>query len=145
MRYFLANLVVHIIMILFLVFMMCLCTQRNRKHQTKYATGCFLPLFFAILAIFWVYFVAGPRLLDFKSVINSNYYSDTGVVTDVSLLKNYFVIDGVCYYMNPLRNSLEAGEEVRIKNTQYSHYTIEITRLDDETSAITHDAPDSGN
>ena len=53
-------------------------------------------------------------------------------------MKNYFVIDGDYYYMNPLRNQLTEGDVVRVKHTPYSLFTVDIATV---TEA---DAPDEG-
>ena len=128
MHYFIVNLIAHVSLVVFTVVLMCYFTRRNRKHENKHAIGYFLPVFLAVAAFIFGYFYAGPRLLDINSVLNANYYSLAGTVSEVSPLKNYFVIDGVYYYMNPLRNNLEVGDSVRIKDTPYSHYTVEITK-----------------
>ena len=44
-------------------------------------------------------------------------------------MKNYFVIDGDYYYINPLRNKLTEGDVVRVKHTPYSLFTVDITTI----------------
>ena len=55
-------------------------------------------------------------------------------MTDVSPLKNYFEIDGEHYYMNPLRNKIEEGDEVRIRFTPYAKYVVDVTDLGEEAA-----------
>ena len=49
----------------------------------------------------------------------------------IGFLKNYFVIDGTYYYVNPLHNNLNEGDTVRVKHTQYSGFTLDWTLVAD--------------
>lgn len=126
MRYYLLNLAVHAVVLFVLIFGVCFFTKRNKKRKTKTVIGYFMPMLFALLAILDLAFITAPRLLDFNSVAARSYYYDTGVVTDVSYLKNYFTVDGKTYYINPMRLKIKVGDTVRIKHTQYSGFTAEV-------------------
>ena len=69
--------------------------------------------------------------MDINSMINGNYYYDTGTVEKIGFVKNYFVIDGQHYFLNPLHNSLQEGDTVRVKHTPYSSFTVEITKIEE--------------
>ena len=69
--------------------------------------------------------------MDINSLINSNYYYNTGAVEQISFMRNYFVIDGDYYYINPLRNKLTEGDVVRVKHTPYSRFTVDIMTISD--------------
>ena len=62
-------------------------------------------------------------------MINSNYYYTTGTVEKIGFLKNYFIIDGNYYYLNPLHNNLNESDLVRVKHTPFSSFTVEMTKL----------------
>lgn len=126
MRYYLLNLAVHAVVLSVLILCVCVFTKRNKKRKTKTVIGYFMPVLFALLAILDLAFITAPRLLDFNSVAARSYYSDTGVVTEVSYFKNYFMVDGKTYYINPMRLKIKVGDTVRIKHTQYSGFTAEV-------------------
>ena len=134
MNYFIANLAAHIAVITVFVVLACICANRNRKNKTKHVVSYFLPVVFAAAAIIFGCRYAGPRLFDIDSVLNEKYFSHSGVVTDVSPFKNYFEIDGEHYYMNPLRNQIEEGDEVRIRFTPYAKYVVDVTDLGEEAA-----------
>ena len=140
MNYFIANLAAHIAVITVFAALACIFANRNRKNKTKHVVTYFLPAVFAIVAIVLGVRYAGPKLFDIDSVINEKYFSYSGTVSDVSPLKNYFEIDGEHYYMNPLRNSIEVGDEVRIKFTPYAKYVVEVSELSDEISEAVSEA-----
>ena len=126
MRYYLVNLAIHAAILSVLILLSCIFTMRNRKRKTKSIIGYFLPSLFAVLAILDLAFITAPRLMDISSVAGRSYYYDTGVVTDVSFLKNSFTVDGKTYFINPMRLKIKAGDTVRIKHTHYSRFTAEV-------------------
>ena len=134
MNYFIANLAAHIALVAVFAVLACICANRNRKNKTKHVVTYFFPVLFAAVAIALGCRYAGPRLFDIDSVLNEKYFSHSGVVTDVSPLKNYFEIDGEHYYMNPLRNKIEEGDEVRIRFTPYAKYVVDVTDLGEEAA-----------
>lgn len=126
MRYYLVNLAIHAVILFVLILLMCIFARRNKKRKTKSVFGYFLPLVFAVLAILDLAFITAPRLMDISSVAGRSYYYDTGVVTEVSFLKNCFTVDGKRYFINPMRLKIKVGDTVRIKHTQYSLFTAEV-------------------
>ena len=86
----------------------------------------FLPVVLALLAVLDLALITAPRLMDISSIVSKSYYYDTGKITDVSFLNNYYFIDGKCYFINPLRMKAKAGDTVRVKHSKYSRFTSEI-------------------
>lgn len=125
--YFIANLLVHLFVILALVVLIVICANRNKRGQTKHSLTYFMPFLLAIIAGFYVVKYTAPRLLDIPDVMSQNYYSYTGFVDEVAPLNNYIVIDGNVYYINPLRDLPEPGAYVRVRYTTYSKYAIEVS------------------
>ena len=140
MNYFIANLAAHIVIVIFFAILACICANRNRKNKTKHVVSFFFPVIFAIIAIFFGCRYAGPKLFDLSSVLNEKYFTHSGTVTSVSPLKNYFEIDGDNYYMNPLRNKIEEGDDVRIRFTPYAKYVVDVTFLGDDAADVSEDA-----
>ncbi len=114
--------------ILFVV-LTCIRAGYNRRKKTKHIVTYFFPIAFAIVAIVDIVLYTAPRLMDVNSLINNNFYYNTGAVEQIGFMKNYFVIDGNYYYINPLRNQLTEGDVVRVKHTPYSRFTVEITTI----------------
>ena len=131
MRYFIVNLAVHILLTATFIVLACICAGRNKRKKTKHIVTYFFPIVFALVAVLDIVFCAAPRLLDINSLVSSNYFYNTGTVERISFLKNYFVIDGVYYYVNPLHNTLNEGDIVRVKHTQYSGFTVDWTLVTD--------------
>lgn len=137
MRYFLVNLAIHCVLLGVLIMLACITAKRNKKHKTKSVFFYFLPLVFAILAILDLALITGPRMMDISSIASKSYYYDTGKVTSVSFLNNYFIVDGKCYFMNPLRLKVKAGDTVRIKHTHYSLFTSEVIDMSNPNASLT--------
>lgn len=131
MRYFIANMAFHGVITIIFIILTCIFAARNRKHKTKHVFTYFFPIVFALVALVDIVVYIAPRLLDINCLTSNNYYYDTGTVENIGFLKNYFVIDGNYYYVNPLRNTLSEGDNVRVKHTQYSSYTVEWTLISD--------------
>jgi len=113
------------------VMLTCIAAGRNRRKKTKYAISYFFPIVFALAAITYIVLYTAPRLMDINSMINGNYYYNTGTVEKIGFMKNYFVIDGQHYFLNPIHNSLQEGETVRVKHTPYSSFTVEIKKIEE--------------
>ena len=126
MRYFLVNLAMHLVFLAILVLLTCIFVARNRARKTKRVPFYFLPVVLAFLAILDLGLITAPRLMDISSIASKSYYYDTGKITDVSFLNNYFFIDGKCYFINPLRMKAKVGDTVRVKHTNYSRFTSEV-------------------
>ena len=126
MRYFLVNLAIHVVILGLLIMLTCIFSLRNKKRKTKSVIAYFFPLLFALVAVLDLAFITAPRLMDISNVAGNSYFYDTGEVTEVSFLKNYFVVDGKRYFMNPLRLKVKVGDTVRIKHTYYSLFTSEV-------------------
>ena len=94
MRYFLVNLAIHLVFLGILILFTCIFVARNRARKTKRIPFYFLPVVLALLAILDLSLITAPRLMDISSIVSKSYYYDTGKITDVSFLNNYFFIDG---------------------------------------------------
>ena len=140
MRYFIVNLAVHLLVTIVFVVLTALRAGFNRRKKTKHVVTYFFPILFALVAIVDIVMYTAPRLMDLNSLINSNYYYHTGEVEKIGFMRNFFVIDGDYYYMNPLRNQLTEGDVVRVKHTPYSLFTVDITTITD----VEDPADDSG-
>ena len=125
----------HLVITGILVMLTCIAAGRNRRKKTKHAVLYFFPIVFALAAIIYIVHYTAPRLMDINSMINGNYYYDTGTVEKIGFVKNYFVIDGQHYFLNPLHNSLQEGDTVRVKHTPYSLFTVDISTVEDTATA----------
>ena len=113
-------------------------SNRNKKRLTRHVFSYFVPTILAVAVAFYVYFITGPRLLDLSDVATQNYYSYTGQIDEIALLNNSFTIDGVRYYINPMRELPREGSKVRCRYTRFSNYVISVEPVDevDVTGAI---------
>ncbi len=132
MRYFIVNLAMHLVITCGFVLFTCMAAQHNKRKKTKFVVFYFLPIVFALISVFYIVFYTAPRLMDVNSLINCNYYYNSGTVEKIGFMKNYFVIEGKHYYLNPMRNNLKEGDSIRVKHTLYSNFTVEVTMIDDE-------------
>lgn len=126
MKYFLANLAVHLAVTLVFVILSVVFSNRNKRGKTKNPFAYFLPVIFCAIAVVYTFFYTAPRLLDFAAVKSDNYYSYTGTLENVSGLNNSLTVDGHKYYINPLRSIPEEGSNVKVRYTKYGHYVVEI-------------------
>lgn len=131
MRYFLANLSVHIIVTVVLIVLIVVFSNRNRHGKTRYPVSYFIPTVLAVIVAIYAYKITWPRLLDLSDVSTRNYYSYTGEVSGISLFHNYIIVDGETYYINPTRFVPEIGSKVRIRYTRYGKYIIDVDPVDD--------------
>ena len=129
MRYYIANLILHFAITAIFVVLTCVVAARNRKHKTKQVVSYFFPILFAVVALVDIVLYTAPRMLDINGVVNNNYYYNSGKVEKIGFMKNYFVIDGKYYYLNPMHNTLSEGDIIRVKHTQYSSYTVDWTTV----------------
>lgn len=138
MKYYIANLSVHVLIVLALTVIIIIFSNRNKRRETKHVLSYFVPTLLAIGVAFYMYFITAPRLLDMSDVATQNYYSYTGQIEEISLLNNSFIIDGTRYYINPLRDLPREGSKVRIRYTRFSNYVISVEPVDevDVTGAI---------
>lgn len=127
MKYFFANLGAHVLLCVILIILMSIFTNRNFKRKTKHVLTYFFPVVLLLIFGFDVVRYLAPRLFDIDNVLNNVTYTHTGVVEEVSSFKNYIRIDGVNYYINPMRNKIEAGTTVRIKYTPSSNYIMNVS------------------
>ena len=130
MRYFLLNLAIIMSISIVLIILVCITSQRNKNRKTKHVVSYFFPVILALICLIWSVNLTVPRLRDITGVINDNYYTNTGKVESVSVFKNYFIMDGVTYYMNPRRNDIEEGDIIRVRHTRYSRYTVQVIKID---------------
>jgi len=138
LKYYIANLSIHVLIVLALTVIIIIFSNRNKRRETKHVLSYFVPTLLAIGVAFYMYFITAPRLLDMSDVATQNYYSYTGQIEEISLFNNSFMIDGVRYYINPLRDLPREGSKVRIRYTRFSNYVISIEPVDevDVTGAI---------
>ena len=138
MKYYIANLAVHVLLVLMLTVVIIIFSNKNKKRLTRHVFSYFVPTILAVAVAFYVYFITGPRLLDLSDVATQNYYSYTGQIDEIALFNNSFTIDGVRYYINPMRELPHEGSKVRIRYTRFSNYVISVEAVDevDVTGAI---------
>ena len=130
MKYYIANLAVHVVVTLIMIVFVIVFSNRNRKRKTRYVATYFLPTALAVVTAFYMFYITGPRLLDLSDVATQNYYSYTGVIEERSLLNNTLVIDGDTYYINPLRELPPEGSKVRIRFTRFCNYVISVESVE---------------
>lgn len=130
MKYYIANLAVHVVVTLIMIVSVIVFSNRNRKRKTRYVTTYFLPTALAVVTAFYMFYITGPRLLDLSDVATQNYYSYTGVIEERALLNNTLVIDGDTYYINPLRKLPPEGSKVRIRFTRFCNYVISVESVE---------------
>ena len=130
MKYYIANLAVHVVVTLIMIVTVIVFSNRNRKRKTRYVSTYFLPTALAVITALYMFYITGPRLLDLSDVATQNYYSYTGVIEERSLLNNTLVIDGETYYINPLRELPDEGAKVRIRYTRFCNYVISVESVE---------------
>ncbi|MBP3265871.1 MAG: hypothetical protein J6L84_02860 [Clostridiales bacterium] len=130
MKYYIANLAVHVVVTLIMIVSVIVFSNRNRKRKVRYVATYFLPTALAVVTAFYMFYITGPRLLDLSDVATQNYYSYTGVIEERSLLNNTLVIDGDTYYINPLRELPPEGSKVRIRFTRFCNYVISVESVE---------------
>ncbi|MBR2551058.1 MAG: hypothetical protein IKE92_13780 [Clostridiales bacterium] len=131
MRYFIVNLAVHLMITAMFSVLTCVFAGRNRRKKTKHVLSYFFPIAFALVAIIDISLYTAPRLMDVNSMINNNFFYTTGSVDSIGVMRNYFVIDGKYYYLNPIHNTLKVNDVVRVAHTPYSSFTVDITKTTD--------------
>lgn len=131
MRYFIVNLAVHLMITAMFSVLTCVFAGRNRRKKTKHVLSYFFPIAFALVAIIDISLYTAPRLMDVNSMINNNFFYTTGSVESIGVMRNYFVIDGKYYYLNPIHNTLKVNDVVRVAHTPYSSFTVDITKTTD--------------
>ncbi|MCR5385015.1 MAG: hypothetical protein K6E72_10330 [Saccharofermentans sp.] len=131
MRYFIVNLAVHLMITAMFSVLTCVFAGRNRRKKTKHVLSYFFPIAFALVAIIDISLYTAPRLMDVNSMINNNFFYTTGSVDSIGIMRNYFVIDGKYYYLNPIHNTLKVNDVVRVAHTPYSSFTVDITKTTD--------------
>lgn len=138
MKYYIVNLCAHVLLVIAITVIIIISFNRNKKRETRHVLTYFMPTILALVVAFYVYFITGPRLLDLSDVATQNYYSYTGQIDEIALFNNSFTIDGVRYYINPLRDLPREGSKVRIRYTRFSNYVISVESVDevDVTGAI---------
>ena len=121
----------HLVITGIFVLLTCVAAGRNKNKKTNHVIFYFFPIIFALASVLYIVFYTAPRLMDINSLINSNYYYNSGTVEKIGFMKNYFVIDGEHYYLNPLHNKLVEGDNVRVKYTPYSSFTVEVMKIEE--------------
>lgn len=142
MKYYIANLAVHLAVTIIFIILLIVFSNRNKKRKTKYPVSYFIPTVLAIVIVAYVYGITGPRLLDLSDVATQDYYSYTGEIDEISVFNNALTVDGQEYYINPLRELPEVGEKVRIRYTRFSRYVISVEVVNelDVSGAIAEDS-----
>ncbi len=142
MKYYIANLAVHLAVTIIFIILLIVFSNRNKKRKTKYPVSYFIPTVLAIVIVAYVYGITGPRLLDLSDVASQDYYSYTGEIDEISVFNNTLTVDGQEYYINPLRELPGVGEKVRIRYTRFSRYVISVEVVNelDVSGAIAEDS-----
>ena len=131
MKYYIANLAVHVVVTLIMIVAVIVFSNRNRKRKTRYVVSYFIPSVLAVITALYAFYITAPRLLDLSDVATQNYYSYTGVIDERSLLNNTLVIDGDTYYIYPLRELPDEGSKVRIRYTRFCNYVISVESVEE--------------
>ena len=126
MKYFLFNLLCHLLMFVVFTIITLIFYDRNRKRKTKHGFMYFAPLIFSMIAVAYAIMLPLPRILDMKSVLGNKYLSYTGTVESVGALKNTITVDDQTFFINPFSTMPEEGENIRIKYTGYSRYVMSL-------------------
>ncbi len=126
MRYFILNLLAHLLVMIILMIITVVFYERNRKRKTKHGFMFFAPVLFAVITIVYAVMLPAPRLLDVKNVASGKYSSESGIVESIGWFKNTVTIDGVTYCINPRAPMPAIGERVKIKHTSYSRFIMEM-------------------
>jgi hypothetical protein len=126
MKYFIVNLLIHLLIFSSFVALMLVFLKRNRKRKTRHGVSFLIPVFFSALAVVYMVFFTGPRILDIPNVVSSNYMMVTGVFESSSNMGNTIRVDGIDYCINPMAKLPSEGSLVRLKYTTYSRYIMEM-------------------
>ncbi len=138
MKYFYVNLAAHLLVFIALVVAMLICLRRNNKKQTKHGFVYLAPVVCATLAVLYMVFLAGPRILDIKNITSDTYQMTTGKIETIGYLNNTVTVEGKKFYINPLADIPKEGTIVRIKYTEYGNYVLELSEASQNT--ITSDS-----
>lgn len=134
MNYFLCNLLCHILILVVLIILIVLFNARNIKRKTGNPFVYFVPVIITVISVVYVILIIFPRSMDISTVVtDTGYKNTTGVVSEVSPLRNYLVVDGVRYYTNPQRNKVNPGDNVKFKSTLNSNYVINLSKVKDSS------------
>ena len=127
MKYFVINLIVHVLVFIALTVMMLVFASRNKRRKTRHGIVFFAPCLFAILAVADMLFFAGPRILDIRNVAADNYSIHSGALESVSSLGNVVVIGGETFYINPKAEIPTIGSDIKVKYTDNAKYIMEMS------------------
>jgi len=131
MAYFWINIGIHFAITLALLLLLFYTVRMSMYRKWKKGFLFLAPTLVAIILLIQVSAFSIPRLLDFSDVLRSTYRVTTGRVERVSDFKNYIVIDGKEYYVNPFDMDIKEGDRITVKYTKYAHYSAEIEVLKD--------------
>ena len=127
MRYFVVNLVCHVVVFAILVVVMLFFLARNRRRKTKHVITYFLPCILAILAVMDMFFICAPRLIDIPNAVSDRCLVYSGRFNGVSFCGNTISVDDETFYINPKADMPEYGDYIKIKYTENSRYVMEMT------------------
>ena len=127
MRYFIVNLLMHVVVFVVLVLFTVFFVERNRKRKTKHPFAYFIPCAFAFLAVVEMFVLCGPRLLDVNNIIQDRYMNYTGVLESVSFCHNSIKVDDETFYINPKADIPEIGSYIKVKYTDKAKYVMEMS------------------
>ncbi len=127
MRYFVVNLVCHVVIFAILVVVMLFFLGRNRQRKTKHVITYFLPCILAILAVMDMFFICAPRLIDIPNAAADRCLVYSGRLNGVSFCGNTISVDDETFYINPKAELPENGDYIKIKYTENSRYVMEMT------------------
>lgn len=127
MKYFYVNLAAHVLIFVVLVVLMVIFYNRNAKRKTTRGFLYLAPVVLAILAVLYMIFLAGPRILDIRNMTSETYQFETGKIEKIGFLNNTISVEGKTFYINPLAKIPEEGTIVRVKYTEYANYVCELS------------------
>lgn len=127
MKYFIVNLLIHVIIFAVLMFLTILFAERNRRRKTKHPLVYFFPCVFAVLAVLEMFALCGPRLLDVNNIIQDRYMNYTGILESVSFCHNSIKVDNETFYINPKADIPEVGSYIKVKYTDKAKYVMEMS------------------
>ncbi len=126
MKYFIANLSAHSILLIFLIVFLIFFSNHNRKRKNRWAFSYLIPVVLSIGIVVYIGLIVAPRFCDITDVLSQNYQSYTGTLEKKAFLNNYIIVDGKRYYYNPLHEIPNEGENVRVLYTHNSNFAMSV-------------------
>ncbi|MCQ2481995.1 MAG: hypothetical protein MJ153_00725 [Clostridia bacterium] len=126
MKYFIANLSAHSLLMIFLLILLIIFSNRNRRRKNKWAFSYLIPVVLSVGIVIYISLIIAPRFCDITDVLSQNYQSYTGTLEKKSFFNNYIIVDGTRYYYNPLHEIPNEGENVKVLYTHNSNFAMSV-------------------